>query len=287
MPFDKYSTPMTERQLMAACSKIKHVALDMDGTIYMGSTLFPYTHAFLEMLTALGISYSFLTNNPTKNRGDYLRKLQNLGIEASDQQMYTSSIATIDYIRQHYPGVKRIYALGTPSMQAEFRKAGFELTLDDPSDRPDMLVVAFDTTLTYERFCRAAWWASKKEIPYIATNPDWVCPTDERTILVDCGSITACLEGATKRRPDVVIGKPNPGILQCILDKLGLQPHQAALVGDRLYTDVQTALNAGSCGVLVLSGEGTLADVEAAKDKPTLVCRDIEEFGNLLEEARR
>ena len=116
---------------MAACSKIRHVALDMDGTIYMGSTLFPYTHSFLDMLTSMGISYSFLTNNPTKNRSDYLDKLQKLGIEATDRQMYTSSIATIDYIRQHYPGVKRIYALGTPSMQAEFRRAGFELTMDE------------------------------------------------------------------------------------------------------------------------------------------------------------
>ena len=286
MPFDKYSTPMTERQLMAACSKIKHVALDMDGTIYMGSTLFPYTHAFLEMLTALGISYSFLTNNPTKNRGDYLRKLQNLGIEASEQQMYTSSIATIDYIRQHYPSVHRIYALGTPSMQAEFRKAGFELTADDPSDRPDMLLVAFDTTLTYERFCRAAWWASKKEIPYIATNPDWVCPTDQETILIDCGSLTRCIEGATKRLPDAVIGKPNPIMLYTLRDSMGLKSDEIAMVGDRIYTDVAAGLNAGNLGVLVLSGETTLEVAEASDVNPDIIALNILEFGKLLYKSR-
>ena len=271
------------REMLAG---IRHVALDMDGTIYLGSRLFPYTVPFLEKLGRLGISYSFLTNNPTRSIDDYVAKLHRLGVPCTHDQMYSTTTAAIDYIKAHFPQARKLFLLGTPSMISQFEAAGFISTADDPDDVPDIVVAAFDLTLVYSRMCRCAWWIAQG-IPYIATNPDWVCPTDERTILVDCGSITACLEGATKRRPDVVIGKPNPGILQCILDKLGLQPHQAAMVGDRLYTDVQTALNAGSCGVLVLSGEGTLADVEAAKDKPTLVCRDIEEFGNLLEEARR
>ena len=271
------------REMLAG---IRHVALDMDGTIYLGSRLFPYTVPFLEKLGRLGISYSFLTNNPTRSIDDYVAKLHRLGVPCTHDQMYSTTTAAIDYIKAHFPQARKLFLLGTPSMISQFEDAGFISTADDPDDVPDIVVAAFDLTLVYSRLCRCAWWIAQG-IPYIATNPDWVCPTDERTILVDCGSITACLEGATKRRPDVVIGKPNPGILQCILDKLGLQPHQAAMVGDRLYTDVQTALNAGSCGVLVLSGEGTLADVEAAKDKPTLVCRDIEEFGNLLEEARR
>jgi len=271
------------REMLAG---IRHVALDMDGTIYLGSRLFPYTVPFLEKLGRLGISYSFLTNNPTRSIDDYVAKLHRLGVPCTHDQMYSTTTAAIDYIKAHFPQACKLFLLGTPSMISQFEAAGFISSADDPDDVPDIVVAAFDLTLVYSRLCRCAWWIAQG-IPYIATNPDWVCPTDERTILVDCGSITACLEGATKRRPDVVIGKPNPGILQCILDKLGLQPHQAAMVGDRLYTDVQTALNAGSCGVLVLSGEGTLADVEAAKDKPTLVCRDIEEFGNLLEEARR
>ena len=271
------------REMLAG---IRHVALDMDGTIYLGSRLFPYTVPFLEKLGRLGISYSFLTNNPTRSIDDYVAKLHRLGVPCTHDQMYSTTTAAIDYIKAHFPQARKLFLLGTPSMISQFEAAGFISTADDPDDVPDIVVAAFDLTLVYSRLCRCAWWIAQG-IPYIATNPDWVCPTDERTILVDCGSITACLEGATKRRPDVVIGKPNPGILQCILDKLGLQPHRAAMVWDRLSTDVQTALNAGSCGVLVLSGEGTLADVEAAKDKPTLVCRDIEEFGNLLEEARR
>ena len=120
--FDKYMSPYSHEELMERCRKIKHVALDMDGTIYMGSTLFPYTHKFLDTLTENGITYSFLTNNPTKSHKDYLIKLDKLGIKATDEQMYTSSLATIDYIKQHHPTAKRLFTLGTPSMQEEFIK---------------------------------------------------------------------------------------------------------------------------------------------------------------------
>lgn len=287
MNFNKYISPLSEEKLLQACAKIKHVALDMDGTIYLGSTLFPYTQAFLQTLRDNGISYSFLTNNPTKSSNDYLLKLQKLGIDATEEQMYTSSIATIDYIRMQYPEAKRIFTLGTPSMQAEFKKAGFEITSDSANDVPDILVVAFDTTLEYSRLCRAAWWASKTDIPYIATNPDWVCPTDQPTILVDCGSLCKAIEGATKRQPDIVIGKPNPNMLYCIRDKYNLKDDEIAMVGDRIYTDVATAQNAGSFGVLVLSGETTL-EVSLTYDRqPDLTALSIKEFGELLQKSRQ
>ena len=287
MNFDKYISPLSEEKLLQACAKIKHVALDMDGTIYLGSTLFPYTQAFLQTLRDNGISYSFLTNNPTKSSNDYLLKLQKLGIDATEEQMYTSSIATSDYIRMQYPEAKRIFTLGTPSMQAEFKKAGFEITSDSANDVPDILVVAFDTTLEYSRLCRAAWWASKTDIPYIATNPDWVCPTDQPTILVDCGSLCKAIEGATKRQPDIVIGKPNPNMLYCIRDKYNLKDDEIAMVGDRIYTDVATAQNAGSFGVLVLSGETTL-EVSLTYDRqPDLTALSIKEFGELLQKSRQ
>ena len=287
MNFDKYISPLSDEKLLQACAKIKHVALDMDGTIYLGSTLFPYTQAFLQALSDNGISYSFLTNNPTKSSKDYLAKLQKLGINATEEQMYTSSIATIDYLHMQYPKAKRIFTLGTPSMQAEFIMAGFEITSDSADDVPDVLVVAFDTTLEYSRLCRAAWWASKPNIPYIATNPDWVCPTDQPTILVDCGSVCKAIEGATKREPDIVIGKPNPNMLYCIRDKYGLKDDEIAMVGDRIYTDVATAQNAGSFGVLVLSGETTLDVSLTYERQPDLTALSIKEFGELLLKARQ
>lgn len=277
---------MSDEALKLACSKIKHVALDMDGTIYMGSTLFPWTKDFLASLTNHGIGYSFLTNNPTKSIPDYLKKLQGLGIDATSEEVYTTAVATIDYIKINHPEAKRLFVLGTPSMIKEFEDAGFEMAADDPADRPDILVVAFDMTLCYERLCRAAWWASQG-VRYIATNPDRVCPTDKEVILVDCGSMCKCIEHATGRQPDIVIGKPNPDMLRCIQAKYGLAPDEVAMCGDRIYTDVATARNAGSLGVLVLSGETTLETAINSDPQPDITALNIEEFGKLLIASRQ
>lgn len=279
-------------ELKERLSRIRHIALDMDGTIYMGSTLFPFTKRFLSDMSDAGIGYSFLTNNPSKSVADYLRKLEGLGIEADEDNMYTTSLAAIDYIKSHYPEARRLFLLGTPSMISQFEKAGFISCADDPDDVPDVLVAAFDMTLEYSRLCRAAWWASQG-IPYIATNPDRVCPTDQRVVLVDCGSICRCIEHATGRKPDITLGKPDPNMLKGILDRHSLRPDEIAMVGDRIYTDTAMAHNAGAFGVLVLSGETTLETADAVAEDartnpspeffpPDLICRDIKELGELI-----
>lgn len=286
MQFDKYISPMSHEELMAACRKIKHVALDMDGTIYLGSQLFPWTKRFLQTLTDNGIGYSFLTNNPTRSLDDYVKKLKGLGIDATRDEVYTTAVATIDYIKTHFPDARRLFVLGTPSMTGEFEAAGFEMCADSPDDRPDVLVVAFDTTLVYPRLCRAAWWASQG-VPYIATNPDRVCPTDQPVILVDCGSICACIEHATMRKPDIVIGKPNPDMLRGIMDRYGYRPDEIAMCGDRIYTDVAMARNAGALGVLVLSGETTLQTAIDSDPQPPITANNVETFAGLLLESRK
>ena len=279
-------------ELREKLSKIKRLALDMDGTIYLGSTLFPFTIDFLDSMKNAGVGYSFLTNNPTKSVADYLKKLEGMGIHADNDNMYTTSLAAIDYIKSHYPQARRLFLLGTPSMISQFEKAGFESCSDDPDDVPDVLVVAFDPTLVYSRLCRASWWASQG-IPYVATNRDRVCPTDQRTILVDCGSICRCIESASGRKPDITLGKPDPNMLYGIMDKYGLKPEEVAMVGDRIYTDTATAHNAGAFGVLVLSGETTLetaekvaADAASNPDPefypPDLIVRDVKELGELI-----
>ena len=281
----EYMSPFAHEELMDKLRKIKHVALDMDGTIYMGSTLFPFTKQFLSDLSNNGIGYSFLTNNPTKSQSDYLQKLKKLGIEADPEAMYTSSIATIEYLKVKFPDAKNLFILGTPSMISEFEAAGYISLSEDTSIRPDVLVVAFDTTLVYKRLCAASWWASQG-IPYIATNPDRVCPTDLDTVLVDCGSLCKCIEHATGRCPDIVIGKPNPDMLEGIKHMYNLDGEEIAMCGDRIYTDVATAQNAGAFGVLVLSGESTLLDVEKAERKPDVTAKDIQVFGRLLLESK-
>ena len=276
---------------------IRHLALDMDGTIYLGNSIFPFTVRTLEKMKRNGVGYSFLTNNPTKSVDDYLAKLAKMGIIADRENMYSSAVATIDYIRKTYPQVRRLFILGTPSMTSQFEEAGFVSCADDPDDVPQMLVIAFDPTLTYSRLCRATWWA-KQGIPYIATNPDWVCPTDERTILVDCGSLQKCIEAASGRLPDKVMGKPDPSMLDGIRDRNGLQSSEIAMVGDRIYTDVAMGHNAGAVSVLVLSGETTLETAlevaEEAKRNPNpehypadFIVRDLEELADLILESQK
>ena len=269
----------------------------MDGTIYLGSRIFPWTLGFLDRLRSAGIGFSFLTNNPTRSVDDYLKKLAGMGIQVGKENMYSTPIATIDYIRKTWPQARRLFMLGTPSMAGQFEEAGFTACTDDPDDVPDVLVVAFDTTLVYSRLCRAAWWAAQG-IPYVATNPDWVCPTDRRTILVDCGSLQKCIEAATGRRPDKVLGKPDPTMLDGIRDRYGLAPDEIAMVGDRIYTDIAMGHNAGALSVLVLSGETTLETAlqveEDARNNPApvhwpadVIVRDIASLGDLLTESRR
>jgi NagD protein len=266
--------------------RIRHVALDMDGTIYKGGTLFAATDPFLQLLRALGIGYTFLTNNPSKSVSDYLAHLRHLGIPATEEQLYTSVQATLEYLREQWPAVWRLFVLGTPSMCGQFQDAGFELVPDSPHEVPDAVVVGFDSTLTYPRLCRAAWWINQDK-PWFATNPDRVCPTDQPTTLVDCGAICAALGATTGRAPDAVLGKPDPAMIRGILHRHALAPENLAMVGDRLYTDILMAQRAGVLGVLVLTGEATAAEAAAFSPAPDLVVAGLRELGERLSAAGR
>ncbi|MCX8038058.1 MAG: HAD-IIA family hydrolase [Candidatus Sumerlaeia bacterium] len=265
-------------------ASIRHLALDMDGTLYRGATLFHFTRPFLAQMDAQGIAYTFLTNNSSKSVADYLAHLQRLGITARADQIRTSMHCTVDYLRTSLPGVRRLYILGTPSLRREFAEAGFEDVGDE--GEPDAVVVGFDTGLTFPRLCKTAWWITHGK-PFIATHPDNVCPTDQPTVLVDCGSVCACLERATGRAPDAVLGKPDPWMLRGILERHGLAPHQLAMVGDRLYTDMAMARRAGAVGVLVLTGEATAEQAARCTTPPDLVVPSLKELGEMFEEIRR
>jgi NagD protein len=275
-------------------TRIRHVALDMDGTIYSGGTLFDFTRPFLALLGRLGIHYSFLTNNSSKSARDYLAHLAKMGIPATDEELYSSTHATLEYLREELPEVKRLFVLGTISMRKEVAQAGYELvenTVGEANEspaaaepEPDAVVVGFDTALTYQRLCRAAYWI-KRGKPFIATHPDRVCPTDEPTVLVDCGSVCAALEKAAGRAPDKVLGKPDPCMLRGILHRHSLTADELAMVGDRLYTDMAMAHRAGALGVLVLTGETTAEEAARHKPAPDLVVSGLDEFGERLREA--
>ena len=283
------STLVSKRKneaLLLQLQRIRHVALDMDGTIYSGGTLFDSTAPFLELLQQLKIGYTFLTNNPSKNITDYLAHLEEMGIAAHAEQLYTSTQATIEFLHEQFPKVRRLFVLGTASMSQAFTVAGFELLPDSPDAEPDAVVVGFDLSLTYSRLCRAAWWIQQGK-PYFATNPDRVCPTDQPTVLVDCGAICAALESATGRAPTAVLGKPDPAMLRGILHKHDLCPEELAMVGDRLYTDVAMAHRAGAFGVLVLTGETNGEQANQHLPPPDLIVPTLTEFGIQLRAAHQ
>lgn len=274
------------REMRKNLANIRHVALDLDGTVYLGGVLFPTARPFLALLDRLGVGYTFLTNNPSRSTAHYLAHLRHLGIQARESQLWTSTQATIAYLHERWPAVRRLFALGTAGMCEDLATAGFLLTPDDPDAPPDAVVVGFDTTLTYARLCRAAWWI-KQGKPYFATNPDRVCPTDQPTVLVDCGSITAALEKATGQPPQAVLGKPDPAMLTGILSRHGLQPGNLAMVGDRLYTDMAMARETGAFGVLVLTGETNLDQARRHRPRPDLVVPTLAELGHQLQKDRR
>ncbi len=271
--------------LGARLRAIQHVALDMDGTIYRGGTLFPFTNAFLTSLSALGIGYSFLTNNSSKSVRDYVAHLRKMGVVATAEQLFTSTQASIEFLREEMPQVRRLFVLGTASMIAEVAAAGFAIATDDPTDAPDAVLVGFDTELTYARLCRTAYWIQQGK-PFIATHPDRICPTDQPTVLVDCGAVCAALQSASGRAPAAVLGKPDPRMLRGLLHRQELRPEQLAMVGDRLYTDLAMARRAGAFGVLVLTGEATALDAARQQPPPDLIVADVAEFGDKLRAAR-
>jgi NagD protein len=262
--------------------KVRHIVLDMDGTIYLGRTLFPETRPFLAEMERMGIGVSFVTNNCTRSRAEYAEHLREMGVDARAQAITTSAQATIHFLQSSMPNVKRLFVLGTSGLRDELVAAGFEVV----DDRPEAVVVGFDTGLTYEQLCQTAYWISQG-LPYVATHPDRVCPTDRPTVLPDCGAICALLESATGRRPDAVPGKPSPAMLRAVAVENRVSPNEVALVGDRLYTDMRMARDAGAIGVLTLTGETKQSDVErcAADERPDVVVENLAQLARLIQEA--
>lgn len=250
---------------------------DMDGTLYLGDELFPFTKELLNKIKDAGKRYLFMTNNSSKSVADYVRKLERLGIEAAEEDFITSSQATAYYLQLHHPKQK-LYVCGTRSLKEELRKEGFAIT-ENP-DETECIVMGFDTELTFQKLEDVSRMLLTRELPYIATNPDYVCPT-EFGFVPDCGSVCDMIYNATKKRP-VVIGKPTPLMPELAMEKYGYGKEETAVIGDRIYTDIKSGLNAGIKGILVMSGETTEEILAASEDKPDLVLADCSEMLDVI-----
>ena len=249
--------------------KIKLFLFDMDGTLNLGNRLYDFTKELLETIKSQGNRYLFMTNNSSKSVVDYIKKLKKLGIDSTKEDFITSSQATAYYLKKNYP-TARLYVMGTQSLKDELISEGFTIT--EVLNDVDLIVMGFDTELTFKKLEDVSKLLLTRDIPYIATNPDLVCPTEFGSV-PDCGSVSIMLKNVSGREP-LFIGKPSPLMPTLAMDKWGVSPDETAVIGDRIYTDIKSGINAGAHSILVMSGETTEEILNASKDKPELVLPD-------------
>lgn len=247
--------------------------LDMDGTIYLGDQLFDGTLDFLRQVREQGGKYLFVTNNSSRSVSAYVDRLAGMGIPASADDFLTSVDALIWYLRGRYDDAL-IYAFGTRTFRQQLSEAGFRIT-DRLEDGVSLLVCGFDTELTFQKLEDACILLGRG-VDFIATNPDWVCPTAWGSV-PDCGSVCEMLFRATGRRPKF-IGKPQPEMALLSMERYGFTPEQTVLVGDRIYTDIACGVNAGVDTAFVLSGEGVPEDIQRFDVHPTGTYQNIREI---------
>ena len=252
-------------------------ALDMDGTIYLGEQWIDGAKDFLHAIEASGRSYVFVTNNSSKNPAVYVEKLERMGLSVTEDKIVTSGQATIWYLKQHFPG-KKVFLLGNPLLQEEFMQEGIQLE----EEHPDIVVTAFDTSLDYLKMCRVCDHV-RAGLPYLATHPDYNCPT-ETGFIPDAGAIHAFINASAFRYPDRIIGKPNEDIIAYLSSRVQTQRNRIAMVGDRLYTDIAAGRNNGLQSILVLSGEAQMSDVKDSEVQPHLIFNSVKEIIPFLQD---
>jgi HAD superfamily hydrolase (TIGR01457 family) len=255
--------------------QVKCFLLDMDGTFNLGDKIIEGSLYFIDTLSELGLDYLFLTNNSSRHRRLYAEKITRLGLPIPEEKVFTSGEATALYLVGKRPGA-RVFIVGTPSLEEEFRLQGFRL--DD--EHPGLVVLGFDTTLTYQKLWKLCDFV-RAGLPYFATHPDFNCPT-ETGFMPDIGAMIAFVSASTGREPDLVVGKPNRMIVDAVVGKLGLKIEEMAMVGDRLYTDIALGGTSGITTCLVLSGETRLEDLKESAFQPTYTFDNLAEIAKWL-----
>lgn len=258
--------------------------MDMDGTVYLGKQAIPGAFEALEAIRRSGRRISFLTNNSSRTKDQYIDRLKGFNFQVNEREIYTSTLATCVYLNRYHKG-ERVFALATPKVQREMAEQGINLVgashedgrQEPVQERPDVVVVAFDTSLTYDRLyqaCTYIWQGAK----YVATHPDDFCPTDGCP-MPDMGGFIALIQKTLGKLPDVTIGKPYAPMAKAVEETYGLKPNEIAMVGDRLYTDIRFGVDNGFASVLVLTGETDRQMAEQSAIKPTVT---LETFADVL-----
>ncbi|MCC7262503.1 MAG: HAD-IIA family hydrolase [Candidatus Latescibacteria bacterium] len=267
---------------------VRHLILDLDGTLCRGEHPLPGAGPFLRQLARLGIGYSLLTNNSTRSAKDLAAHLSIHGLAFAPEDVHTASQAALEYLRANRPDVRYLFVLGTPSLCAEVEGGGIEV-VDGVSGRPpEAVLVGLDPGLNYERLCLTAHWI-KKCGWFLGMHAGRSYPGEGGALLVDCGAINECLAyaaGLAQYRP-VMAGKPDPLLLRKIIEQQRLGREEVLVVGDDLETDVLMAQREGVWSALMLTGATTRAQAEVCPVPPDLVVDDLKELGKLLARSKK
>ncbi|MDP6235113.1 MAG: HAD-IIA family hydrolase [Candidatus Poseidoniaceae archaeon] len=253
---------------------IDAVFLDLDGTIYLGGDLIPGALEFLKRCDEKGVKRYFLSNNSSRSVQQYVEKLQRFEIPADEKDVLLSTHDLLSWLKKEQ--ITQTWLIGTEGMKQMIEQNG----ISTQSEQPEYVVLGYDTEITYEKLAQASIFLHRG-VPLVASHPDMVCPSPDGG-LPDVGAYLALLKTTTGIDPVHICGKPNAGMILHKIEELGLDASRCAMVGDRLYTDIAMATRAGCVGVLVLSGEATIADVDAlqegAEQQPDLIVGSVDEL---------
>lgn len=259
-------------------NKTELFVLDMDGTFYLENDILDGALDFLDAVKRAGKDYIFFTNNSSTSAKEYIKKLARMNCHIDRSMIMTSGDVMIGYLKTNYEG-KSVYLLGTEPLRKSFEDAGINLFTPSGDAVPDIVVVGFDKTLTYETLTNACTYIRKGAL-FLATHLDINCPVKDGFI-PDCGAICAAIELSTGAKPKYV-GKPFKETVDMVVAATGKDRERIAFVGDRIYTDVATGVNNGAIGVLVLTGETQREDIDKFDCTPDVVFESIKEMGELL-----
>lgn len=262
---------MVEKDVFAG---VQYFIIDMDGTFYLDGQLIPGALDFLRRVRETGRDFCFFTNNSSNNVAVCQEKLRRMGCDVPAEKIVISTHVTIDYLQRHEAG-KTVFLLGNERLTADFSAAGIALTKTDP----DLVVLGFDTTLTYQKLWDACRFLMRGA-GYIATHPDVNCPTADG-FMPDTGSMMALLKASTGREP-LVMGKPNRFTVEYLTHKLGCRKEALCFVGDRLETDILIGQQNGVPSALVLTGVTDAAQYAESPVRATVCAPSLGALGRYL-----
>lgn len=256
----------------------KAYLIDLDGTMYHGNRMIPGADQLINAMKYNEIPYLFVTNNSSRTPADVAEHLRQLGIPAETEDVCTSAVAAAEYIAGLQPGA-RVAPIGEHGLIEALKRAG--LTID--SEQPEYVVQGIDRSFTYEKLAQAARWIAGGA-KYVLTNPDLLLPGQDG-LMPGAGTISAAIVAASGVQP-VTIGKPSEILMKHAMDRLGVRPDEAAVIGDNMYTDISAGAHAGCGTILALTGvttRGNLSELQAKTGvRPDQICDSLADVQSLV-----